>query len=258
MKNEETEMMRLLQARRSVRNFLDAPLLSEQTRRLKAVITMINTHEAGLYFSLVENDGTPFDSYSRFYGTFRNVGNYVCCVVDESYPHTLERAGYYGEQIVAEALKLGISCCFVSATFNPSKVDVFLRAGRRILYLIAVGFSAGSEGRRPLARLTETIVHRKKMSVRDFYECGQDNLSIDEALNRYPRLEYGLQGVACAPSAYNKRPVRIGVKADGSVFASVKEDDPVSMIDLGIAKFNFEAAWPGAWDWGNGALFFPE
>lgn len=50
-----------LKDRRSVRNYADMPMTPDQIRTLKAEITLINTHNAGLDFTLITDDGTPFN-----------------------------------------------------------------------------------------------------------------------------------------------------------------------------------------------------
>lgn len=249
--------MQLLELRKSIRSYRDCPVAPEAIKRLKAVATMITTHEPGLYFSVLENDSTPFDSFSRFYGSFKNVRNYICCVVDNSFPDSVEKAGYYGMELVLEALRLGLGTCFVSGTFSKSKVDVFLRAGQNILFLIAFGYPE-DKSERPLGKLSSTIMHLKNYVPEDFYISGPGKLDYRQAIEKYPELISGLKGLSLSPSALNKRPVRVYVDKEGQIRACLKQDDSKMLIDLGIAKFIFQIFYNGSWEWGNDALFFPE
>ena len=76
-----------------------------------------------------------------------------------------------------------------------------------------------------------------------------------EALTEFPMLKEGLEGVACAPSALNKRPVRIMLKGEGenaTPCAAIEDPTPLNLVDLGIAKFNFNFATSTECMWGNG------
>lgn len=255
-----------LQARHSVRNYTDKPLTENQIRTLKAEITLVNTHNPGVDFTLVTEDGSPFEGAMRSYGNFKGVRNYIVAVGDESYADVDERAGYFGMQLLMTAFQLGLSTCFASGTYSQKDVNVNLHAGQKILFVIAIGYGAEKE-QTAISKISSAFMHRKKMSSQDFYLQTQD-WPYAKALEAFPWLEQGLAAVACAPSGYNKRPVRISVKKlsgdhrfggrDVAICASVPELTEMTAFDLGIAKFSFGAVVPGVWEWGNGAIFFPE
>lgn len=255
-----------IKERHSVRNFADMPMTPEQIRTLKAEITLINTHNAGLDFTLVTDDGTPFNGLSKSYGSFKGVRNYIVVVGDPSYQDVHERAGYYGEQLVMQAIQMGLDTCFVSGTYSAKDVNINLRAGQKILFLIAVGIGAVKKQTK-MSAVSVMLSHLKKMTPRDFY-VETPNWPYEKAVEAFPYLEAGLEAIACAPSAYNKRPVRIKVAQlpnderfgarNVALTAFVETVTELTLIDLGIAKYNFGAVAPGLWDWGNAAPFLPE
>lgn len=243
--------LQLLQARYSVRAYSEEPIPHALLNKLKATVTMINSHQHGLKFRIVTDDPEPMKSFSRSYGSFTNPRNYMAAVVDTAVDDVYERAGYFAEQFVIKAVELGLGTCFVGGTFNENKVKAPLRAGEKILFIVLFGFPLGKE--KLLARLTVKFAHRKTMNAVDFFEPVSEAL---EAMTIFPNLKDGLEGVACAPSSLNKRPVRVNVKGRGKdavPCAFVKEATPSKLIDLGIAKFNYNFATSTECLWGNGA-----
>ncbi len=252
-----------LRLRRSVRNFTDKPLDAESVKTLKAEITMINTHEAGMYFELVTDDASPFEGFKASYGMFRGVRNYIAVVAETSYPDALERAGYFAEHIVMKAVSLGMGTCFVGGTFAADRAKVNLRAGRKLLFLIALGYAA-DRSQTLLSGMAMKFAHRHDRPYQDFY-VPAEGYSLEKASSQLPWLVNGLKGVACAPSSLNKQPVRIRPKLQGApgsagrltVTASVEDEGGNNLIDLGISKYNFAKAAGGVWEWGNRASFYP-
>lgn len=247
-----------LRNRHSVRAYSPVSLTDEQIKSIQAEITMINTHEAGIFFTLVTEDSNPFSSIRCSYGLFRGVKNYITAVVDEYYPDALERLGYYGELLVLKAQETGLASCFVGASFDDAKVDVQLRAGRKLEYLIALGIPAEKENM--IARISASVIHHKKRETEQFYITS--DYDFVGAKKVFPHLQESLDAVACAPSAVNRRPTRLTVKnIDGEhlLVASINAKNRWQWIDFGIAKCNVAYLFSDAiWEWGNNApLIFP-
>lgn len=245
--------LNFLRKRHSVRTYSETPLSPEQVKELKAEITMINTHEAGIFFTLVTDDPNPFSSFKSTYGMFKGVRNYITAVVDEHFPDALERLGFYGEQLALKAQEIGLSSCFVGATFDSSKVDVQLRAGRKLEFLLTLGYPAEKEGL--IAHISASVLHRKKGSYEQFYITSDYDLRGAEQV--FPHLRMALEAIAYAPSAVNLRPTRLTVKnIDGKqmLVAMVNAKNRMQWIDFGIAKQNVQFLFPEAvWEWGNGS-----
>lgn len=246
-----SEKLMLLKSRHSVRSYSTDPIEPAILNKLKAAVTMVNTHEQGMRFQLITDDANPLRNYSRGYGMFENPRNYVAAVVDVATPYAYERAGYFGEQIVIKAVELGLATCFVGGTYNSSSVKAQVRAGEKILFLILFGYPKGKE--RFASRLMAGLIHLKKKDTVSFFEP-VDKLTVAE--KEFPGLDIGLEAVACAPSAVNRRPVRVYVgEKDGRrcLCAKVGAATPELLIDLGIAKYNFNYATSTECSWGNGS-----
>ncbi|MBD5357098.1 MAG: hypothetical protein HDR88_08870 [Bacteroides sp.] len=243
--------LEILKRRHSVRSYTQDPLSPDIVKKLKAEITMTNTHQQGIKFQLITDDPEPFKGFSKSYGIFENPRNYMAAVVDTATPHIMERAGYFAQQFVIKAVELGLGTCFVGGTYNEAVVKAQLRAGEKILFLILLGYPAGKS--RKIASLMVNLVHRKKMNAAQFFIPQQE---YTEALKSFPFLADGIEGIACAPSALNKRPTRVFIgEHRGQKVPCAKVDDSnlKNRIDLGIAKYNFNFATSTECDWGNGS-----
>lgn len=261
------ENLELLKNRHSVRSYTTETIPTAILNKLRAEVTMTNTHEQGLKFQIITDDPEPFKAFSRSYGSFINPRNYLAAVVDTAAPNVEERAGYFAERFAIKAVELGLGTCFVGGTYNSSVVKAQLRAGEKVLFIVIFGYEL--EKKRVLARVTERIFHHKQMAIEDFFEPRED---LSNALEKYPLLREGLEAVACAPSALNKRPARVSetpvrfgdqpngdhidicLRPDGSVPTELcmSVADKKQLVDLGIAKFNFCFATGCSCEWGNG------
>lgn len=243
--------LQLLQSRHSVRAFSTEEIPAPVLNKLRAEATMTNTHEQGMRFQIVTDDPDPFRGFSKSYGIFTNPRCYLAAVVDTATPDALERAGYFAEKFVMKAVELGLATCFVGGTYDGKQVKVQIRAGEKILFLVLFGLPLGKT--RLAARMMAGLVHLRKMQPRQFFSPED---ALDRALEQFPSLRTGLQAVACAPSALNRRPVRLFVGGDESapcICAKVNPGNPRNLIDLGIAKFNYNYATSSECLWGNGA-----
>ncbi len=241
-----------LKKRHSVRSYTKEPIPLDLINKIKAEITMINTHESGIKFCLCVNDNNPFKTFRQSYGFFANANNYITCVIDPYYKYSYQRAGFFAQQIVMKVSSLGLGTCYVGGTYDKNAVSVDLKAGEKLLFIILLGFEDKTKIR-PVARIAYTLIHSKKMSLSDF----MPNLYDQEAFfEKNPKLKDAIEAISVSPSSLNKRPARI--KYDkGNVLMYVESNSDKSQIDLGIAQFNFQAVYPGEWEWGNPSLFIP-
>lgn len=237
--------LEILKTRHSVRAFTEEEIPAATLNKLRAEVTMTNTHEQGMRFQLITDDPDPLSGFSGSYGVFTNPRNYLAAVVDTATPDAYERAGYFAERFAIKAVSLGLGTCFVGGTYDSKKVKAQKRAGERILFIVLIGYPA--EKTKFMARLTAGFIHLRKKGPEDFFEPKGE---LPEAEDRHPELKDGLEAVACAPSALNRRPARITVK-DGELCAGVKEGNEGYLIDLGIVKFNFNYATATECEWGN-------
>lgn len=244
-----------LEARHSVRSFASQPLSEEIRNTLNAETTFVNTHEAGLNFQLVFDSDDPFRGFGRSYGLFRDARNYLACVTDPSFPNTSERAGYFAQKFVMNALARGLGSCFVGATYSRKHMDVELRVYEDIPFIVCFGYPEES-ATGFIAKLSARMMHRHQRTPREFFDG--DDEAYSRALDLYPWLPVALKALACAPSARNRQPVRISIDNEGVLSARTISHDTFSDVDLGIGKFNFASVAPGDWEWGQGGRFWPQ
>lgn len=197
-----------LARRHSVRKYSSRALSDSDKARLRAAITAINTHEAGLHFTLVTDSPEAFQGFGRSYGFFSGVRNYIALVIDDSaYRFMEEKAGYYAEMLVMKCVDMGLATCFVGGTFSRKHLDVQLRAGWKVPAVVTVGYPS-DEKDGMFARLAHKVLIRKSKAPLQFY-AGPEPW--DKVEHKLPELLPALKAVALAPSALNKQPVVIKV-----------------------------------------------
>lgn len=245
------DKLELLRKRHSVRTFSEESLSRELRNKLNAEATMTNTVMAGLRFQLFYDNDDPFKGFFKSYGTFKNAHNYLAAVANEGVEDIWEKAGYFAEKFVVRCVELGLGTCFVGGTYDPSSINAQLNAGEKILFVVVFGFPA--DYRRRAENLLVKFVHRKKLELKDFFIPSD---KFEESCKLVPHLKEGCEAVACAPSAINKRPVRLFLKQeDGEdiVCAKVEVKNKLNLVDLGVAKFNYNFATDTECEFGNGA-----
>jgi nitroreductase len=250
--------MNEIYTRKSVRTFTSEPLEVEVRQHLKAEISYIISQEACIKFQFIENDPEPFSSFTSSYGMFKNARNYIACVVDISYPNALQKAGYYAQQLVLYATKLGLGTCFVSGTFNPQKIKSQMRVDWKLPFIILVGYDANEKGSLTSRILKKAI--KKSFTAADVLTS--NSIPFDAVESRYSKLATALKAVAYAPSAMNRHPARIRIIEDDNqelkVTALLEKESDANQIDLGIAMYNWIAEAGGEWDFGYPAEWLPE
>jgi len=240
-----------LRRRRSVRRYDSRTPEPAVLTALRAAVTDVNTHEAGMHFQLFTDDPEPFRGLSRNYGVFSGVHHYIAAVADTSYACYRERAGYCGMQIVMKAVELGLGTCFVSGTYSPAYVAARVRVGEALLYIITFGYEAEEQRPRLMAGLLVGLMHRHEPEPSDFLVTSLPHAEIEHELPRLPEL---LAALACAPSARNKRPARLRVSREGEALRLsmfVEQSTPARLIDLGIAVWSVCALLDAVPEWGN-------
>lgn len=246
-----------LASRHSVRKYSPVPVAPGVAALLDSEIEEINASYPSIRFVLCYDSPAAFSSLRKTYGLFSGVSNYLVASVDSSVGHAAEIAGFAAEQFVMRATRCGLGTCFVGVTFDCSKLAVGLNEGEKVLFVVSFGYEAkGGEGlwRAMMRRIVRSGMHM----TADFYCPGHGDLSLAEAAERMALLEEGLKAVAVAPSARNRQPVRFRMDNNGVLRATTIVRNDFSDVDLGIAKFNFQAVARGRWDWGRDGGFHEE
>ena len=212
------DVMDLMRARHSVRQYLDRPIPGDVRAALDACARALNV-EGGLNMQLIYDEPECFSSRMARYGRFENAKNYIA-MVGRKAPDLEERCGFYGEKLVLKAQELGLNTCWVAMTFNKKKVRALLSEGDSLCMVIALGF--GETQGNP----------RKSRSIEDVTE------------SRETMPAWFIQGVEAAlkaPTAINQQKFQFALQ-DGVPTIRVMGIGSNTKVDLGIAACHFEAA----------------
>ena len=208
-----------IKARHSVRQFKDKPIGEAEAERLNAVIAECNS-ESGLNIQLIQNDPECFHTLLAHYGKFKNAVNYIALVGKSSAGDLDELAGYYGERIVLEAQMLGLNTCWVAGSYGKGKCKADKQSGEKIVCVIAVGYGE-NEGRPHKSKPLEKLCAVKKEDMPAWFKNG-------------------MLAALLAPTALNQQNFFIGIDGEDAVIKAGRM--PKAKIDLGIVRYNFEAA----------------
>lgn len=209
------EVMEIMKARHSVRQYTDRAIESEKRAALDKLTAEIN-RSSGLHIQILYDEPKCFDSMMAHYGKFTGVNNYIALVGKKS-PSLDEQLGYYGEQLVLKAQELGLNTCWVAMTHGKSRAQ--LDRGEKQVCLISLGYGCTSGTAHDSKALSEVCNYRDGMP--DWFIAG-------------------MEAALLAPTAMNQQKFFFELKPDGSASASCGSGF-YTRLDLGIVKYHFEA-----------------
>lgn len=212
------DILQAIQERHSVRAYTGRKIEEGKQNKLDALIKACNK-ESGLHIQIRYDDPSGFDSRLAHYGKFRNVYNYIILAGKPS-QDLQEKCGYYGEKIVLEAQMMGLNTCWVALSFNKSTVKKLIPQGEKMVLVIAIGYGE-NQGTAHKGKALKDIMDTKRAVPTWFQE--------------------GAEAALLAPTAINQQKFRIGIK-EGKPIIRIAGIGPYTKIDLGIVKYNFEAA----------------
>lgn len=205
------EIMEIIKQRHSVRQYLNQKIEMDKRVVLNNMIEEIN-NESGLDIQILYDEPNCFSSFMAHYGSFSNVCNYIAIVGKKGED---EQAGYYGEKLVLECQKIGLNTCWVAVTHGSTKAVT--KKGEKVLIVISLGYGEN-----------QGIPHKSKAL--------EELCTFDEKPDWFMQA---MEAVCLAPTAMNQQKFRFQLK-NGKVTA-VPLLAFYSKIDLGIAKYHFEA-----------------
>lgn len=210
------EIMEIIKKRHSVRQYKDTPIEVEKREILNMLTTQINA-ESGLNIQIIYDEPKCFDSFMAHYGKFEGVSNYIALVGKKS-PDLDEKLGYYGEQLVLKAQKLGLNTCWVALTHGKSSAKI--SKGEKQVCLISLGYGRN-----------RGVKHKSKQ-INELCECQKD----------MPQwFSDGMESAMLAPTAMNQQKFRFTLDNDGKVRVKCGNGF-YTKVDLGIVKYHFEVA----------------
>lgn len=207
-----------IQARHSVRAYINKPLADDVVSALNAKIDEVN-FVSGLHIQLILNEPKSFQCLTAKYGRFSGVSNYL--VMAGKKTDDLDgKVGYYGEQIVLFAQTLGLNTCWVGVSYSKIPNTYVLEEDEKIVCYISLGYG-----------VNQGHGHKIK-SVSD----------VSNASDSTP--EWFLNGVNAAllaPTAVNQQKFFFKYTPEGKVIAKRGVSFiGYTQLDLGIAKYHFE------------------
>ncbi len=208
-----------IRERHSVRQYKDLPINAEAKASLEALVKECNA-ESGLNIQMIYDDPDCFNTFLAHYGKFSNANNYIAMVGNKSLKNLEELSGYYGQKIVLEAQRLGLNTCWVAGTYGKGKCKADKAKGEKILCVISIGYgetTGSAHTSKPVEKLCD----------------------VPEA-ERPDWFKDGLEAALLAPTALNQQKFKVSLKNGEPVITTKR--GPMTKIDLGIVKYNFEIA----------------
>ena len=216
---DRERIKKIISERHSVRQYLSKPIEETKRNSLNSLIEICN-RESGLNMQLICDEPKCFDVFLAHYGKFENAVNYIAVVGTKKLPDLEEKAGFYGQRIVLFAQESGLNTCWVAGTFGKKKCKIKKAKDEKILCVIALGYGANA-GRPHRSKSVKSICNVKEADMPAWFKDG-----VDAALK--------------APTALNQQLFNIRLENDEAVITA--KAGPMTKIDLGIVRYNFEAA----------------
>ncbi len=209
------DLMQAINARHSVRQYLDKPLERGIIAELEKEIELCNG-ESGLHIQLVTNEPKAFSGFMAHYGKFDGVSNYIALIGKKAKDFE-EKCGYYGERLVLKAQQLGLNTCWVAMTYSKIKGAYTVDKGEKLCVVIALGYGK-----------TQGTAHKSKTIEQTARAEG----------NMPEWFKNGVEAALLAPTAMNQQKFMLELK-DNKVMAKAGSGF-YTELDLGIVKYHFE------------------
>lgn len=209
------DLMQAINARHSVRQYLDKPLERNIIAELEKEIELCNG-ESGLHIQLVTNEPKAFSGFMAHYGKFDGVSNYIALIGKKAKDFE-EKCGYYGERLVLKAQQLGLNTCWVAMTYSKIKGAYTVDKGEKLCVVIALGYGK-----------TQGTAHKSKTI--------EQTARAEENMPEW--FKNGVEAALLAPTAMNQQKFMLELK-ENKVMAKAGSGF-YTELDLGIVKYHFE------------------
>ena len=221
--------MTLLEAsaiRISRRAYIPELISDEKKAVLQEVIDNL-CERSGLKIRLMENGENCF-SLIKSYGMFSGVKSYFSLSGKADDPLLHEKAGYFGEELVLEATRLGLGTCWVAGSYDKNSTAIELAEDEILSCVISVGEIKKNENFKE--KVLSGIIKTKRKTP------AQMSKNFDIAPDWFKK---GMECVANAPSARNTQLIVFEYTPDG-VISENTGSWTSNKIDHGIAQYHFE------------------
>ncbi len=250
-----SDLYKAIEVRHSTRAYNGLPLTEGHVQAIRRVCAESLDLARGARVTLI------LGSADRVFTglAIKDVPAFLAMVGDTTNPHVEEAVGYLGEYAVLAATSIGLSTCWVSATFKSEEVAKFVNPGpaEKIFTVSPLGYG----GR---AGLVETFFNTMVTKSRARKPLEELLSSESAPLSSSPQwMKVALAAARLAPSAYNRQPWRFTI-GPGSIKVSVDLDSrevqgAPRRMDCGMAMTHLElgalaAGTSGKWEF----LDFPD
>lgn len=204
--------------RHSVRSYKNKRIEPEKIDIIKEKIDALNS-EYDLHMQFVRNAGEVFSGIASRFTGWSGVPSYIA-LIGRKRPELDELCGYCGEQLVLLAQKLGLNTCW-AGIFKRKKVRLTLAEDERLVLVIAIGY--GADGGKPRrSKPVDMVTDVPEKDMPDWFRCG-------------------VTAALLAPTAMNQQKFMFSLDGDTPT-ARISDSGYFDKVDLGIAKYHFEAA----------------
>ena len=210
------DIMEVMKARHSVRQYLDKPIPKETRNELNAYAEELN-RTGNLNIQVIYGEPECFNTRMAHYGRFSGCSNYIAIIGREA-EDLDERGGYYGELLVLKAQELGLNTCWVALTHGKSQAVI--NDGEAEVIIISLGYGK-----------TQGHPHKSK-SPEEVSDLTEDSPQW------YKR---GIEAALLAPTAVNQQKFRF-TRNGNKVTVRHGLIGTCLNIDLGIVSCHFELA----------------
>ena len=203
-----------VEKRISCRAYRDEPLPEEILRQLEEKAAALR-EASGLRFVPVRGKPAVKLAAAMFSGRV----DFCAALIGPDDALSAEKLGYYGQELVLYATQLGLGTCWVAGTYKRGKCKAVLEDGEKIVCVIAIGYGE-SEGTRHKSKPLSKICDIPEADMPVWFKNG-------------------VKAAMMAPTAMNQQKFKITLEGGRPVITAGA--GPMTRIDLGIVKYNFEA-----------------
>ena len=150
-----------IEARTSVRKYLSDEIREAARMHLNECIEKYN-RISGLHIQMMKTNINLFNP------PFSGVKNFFALVGKKTDPDFYEKAGYYGESLVLEAVKNELGTCWVTETFNRKSCFCEMNMGESLCCVITFGQKPSKQGL--LAKVMSKGVVSKPKPIEEMYK----------------------------------------------------------------------------------------
>ena len=240
-----------IETRISCRAYQEKFLPEDVLAQLEQKVADLNA-ESGLRFCLCTSRDPEKPAVKLAGAMFSGKVYVVAVLIGGEDALSAEKVGYYGQELVLFATRLGLGTCWVAGTYDAKSLDVAPAAGEKIWDVIPMGYAPEKTPRKQ--SMIRAAIRRKSRKLESFVESETPFDALPEWVKK------GALAVSLGPSAVNQQPANI-LWRDGRAYAKLwKDGHGLGHNDLGIAKKQFEVGAAecgvkGVWQFGDGGEF---